>query len=484
VTQSAVITVVLLACVGALLAIAVWAGRRTYNAANFVIANRRLDSWLVSLSYAASIATPWMLLLVSAAAFTLGLAAVWIWGAFVAGAIVSAWFVAPRLRSVSLGESSVTLAQVLCAETGDRLQPMVVRSAVLITLVSLLLQIGAMLHGAQAFLIADLDLDLTAWAALAVALMSICVFAGGLWAAAVSDAAQTIVTMLILMFLPLPALVAIGGVDGFQAAMSALDPAMTDWFGGKSGVVAVAFSAGLFGIGFALPGQPQAVNRYMAAKDEATLRAVRWIAPAWIAALTGAAIFCGWCAAVLYAGLDNPEQTQAALATRLLPPSLAAVLVLALLTAIVFSMGSHLLTLAASLAVDLRRQGIPMSIEWMRAALVFVGMLACFLVLYAPAKLFDQGMFAFTALGASFGPLLFVRLSGKRIRPGVTLAAMWSGFALSAVFHLLPDTPGDFFERVLPFIASLGIALTGGERRRNPDRADRAQETVHDRVPI
>jgi sodium/proline symporter len=52
------------------------------------------------------------------------------------------------------------------------------------------------------------------------------------------------------------------------------------------------------------------------------------------------------------------------------------------------------------------------------------------------------------------------------------------------VFHLLPDSPGDFLERVLPFIAALGIALTGGERRRNPDRADRSQETMHDRVPI
>jgi Na+/proline symporter len=93
-------------------------------------------------------------------------------------------------------------------------------------------------------------------------------------------------------------------------------------------------------------------------------------------------------------------------------------------------------------------------------------------------------MFAFTALGASLGPLLLVRLSGKRIRPGSTLGAMWAGFLLSLVFHLLPDSPGDFLERVLPFIASLGIALTGGERRRNPDRADRSEETMHDRVPI
>jgi sodium/proline symporter len=64
------------------------------------------------------------------------------------------------------------------------------------------------------------------------------------------------------------------------------------------------------------------------------------------------------------------------------------------------------------------------------------------------------------------------------------LGAIWSGFALTTLFHLLPDAPGDFMERVLPFIAALGIALSGGERRRNPDRADRSQETVHDRVPI
>ena len=87
-------------------------------------------------------------------------------------------------------------------------------------------------------------------------------------------------------------------------------------------------------------------------------------------------------------------------------------------------------------------------------------------------------------LAVLFGPLLLVRLSGKRIRPGSILGAMWAGFILTVLFHLLPDAPGDFLERVLPFLAAFGIALTGGERRRNPDRADRSQETVHDRIPI
>jgi hypothetical protein len=48
----------------------------------------------------------------------------------------------------------------------------------------------------------------------------------------------------------------------------------------------------------------------------------------------------------------------------------------------------------------------------------------------------------------------------------------------------MPDTPGDLLERCLPFIAAMGIALSGGEQRRNPNRADRGDKTVHDHLPI
>ena len=106
------------------------------------------------------------------------------------------------------------------------------------------------------------------------------------------------------------------------------------------------------------------------------------------------------------------------------------------------------------------------------------------MALFAPLSVLDQSLLAFTVVGAAFGPLVIVRVAGKRIRPGSALGAMWAGTLLTLVFHLLPDSPGDFLERVLPFFAALGIALGGGERRANPDRADRAQETVHDRVPI
>jgi sodium/proline symporter len=482
-TRSATALLTLLALLAALLAITTWAARRTHNAADFAIANRRLGPWLVSLSYAASAVNAWMLMTVAAAAFLWGLSAAWIWAAVFFGCVVNMWFVAPRLRAASIGAGGVTVIHLLGADAGDRLQPLVVRSAVLIMTVTLLMQIAAVLQFAGVMLI-DVGLRPINVLLLSLALITASVFAGGLRAASMIDTMQSVVVIAVALFLPLPALIASGGFAELQMAFATIGPEATHWFGGKRGVAAIAFAGGVLGLGLAMCGQPQALARFMAARDETTLRIARWIAPVWIAILLGAVVFCGWCARVLYSGLENPEQSLAVIASRLLPPWLATLIVVGLAAAVISAIASQLLVLASGFAIDLKRPMTPLSLPWLRGMLLVTAVLACLVLLYAPNGVGEHAMFAFTALGASLGPLLLVRLSNKRIRPGSTLGAMWAGFMLSLVFHLLPDSPGDFLERVLPFIAALGIALTGGERRRNPDRADRSQETMHDRVPI
>jgi sodium/proline symporter len=224
--------------------------------------------------------------------------------------------------------------------------------------------------------------------------------------------------------------------------------------------------------------------RFLATRDEAALNATKAIALTTIAIALALALVCGWSARVLYAGLEYSEHALFALSERLLPPWVSAVCVVAGVSSLFCATAGPLLTLASQFSVDLRRSTSPLSDGWTRFALLAVAVLAIAAALAMPIVGLDQALFAFTAIGSAFGPVLIVRLSGKRVRPACVLGAMWSGFVLTTLFHLLPDAPGDFMERVLPFTAALGIALTGGERRRNPDRADRSQETVHDRVPI
>jgi Na+/proline symporter len=317
-----------------------------------------------------------------------------------------------------------------------------------------------------------------------VFLITVCAFAGGLRATAIGDAVQVIAIGAFAVMLLAGATVAIGGWGQFQIGFSALGPLATDWFGGRNGVVALAFATGVFCIGLGATGQPQIATRFMAARDEQTLWRAGWLALTLIGLIVGVVLCCGWAASVLYSGLERPELALFTIADRLLPPLLAAFIVASLIAAILANVGSQLLALAASLGIDLRRVNAPLSLAWTRGGMVFSAVLVVLSTLWAPPTVFEHAMFGYSAIGASFGPLLLVRLSGKRVRPGATAAAMWAGFILSLLFHLLPDSPGDFLERVMPFVAALGIALTGGERRRNPDRADRTQETVHDRVPI
>jgi sodium/proline symporter len=195
-------------------------------------------------------------------------------------------------------------------------------------------------------------------------------------------------------------------------------------------------------------------------------------------------LICGWFVRVLYADLQQPELALFAIGNGILPPWVAGAVSTLIVCAMLSSVINQVLVAAATFSIDLRRASTAGSIDLARTVTAVFLLLATCLVAMAPKTIFNQWLFAYNVMGAAFGPLLLVRLAGKRIRSGSTLGAMWAGGMLTVLFHLLPDSPGDILERVFPFVAALGIALTGGERRRNLDRADRSQDTVHDRVPI
>ncbi|MFL6575130.1 MAG: sodium:solute symporter family transporter [Povalibacter sp.] len=471
-------------CVAALIAIGAWGGKRTHNGADFFLASRRLNGWWVALSYAANASPTWLLLAISGAAFAWGLSAVWIWAAVMLGYTLNVFWLGPRLRQVSVGEASLTIVQVLSYEAGDRLQPLIVRSAALILSFAMLLEIGAVLTAATQMMETSFGFDATTTAITAIAVIVAFTLAGGLWSMAFADSVQVIIVLLLAACIPLMVFGVFGSTEEIRVAFSTLGPANSDLFGGRNGVVALAFVVGTSAFGFDLAGQPHALNRFMAARDERALSLARWIALLAGAILSGLMLLVGWAGSMLYAGLQQPEQALAAMAERALPPMVSACIVTLLLGTLLLAIGNRLLVLAACLSSDMKRSLSPLSFAWARIVLVFFAIAGLCVSLWAGARVIDQALFAFTLIGSAFGPLMIVRLSGKRVRPGSTLGAMWAAVMLTLLFHALPDSPGDFLERVLPFVAALGIALTGGERRRNPDRADRAQETVHDRVPI
>lgn len=464
--------------------LAVWAARRNHTASDFLLSSHRLGPWLTGAGFALNAFNATLLMLFAAAAFRWGLSAAWIWAAVMLGYVLNMFYVAPRLRLLSLSLGAQTLMQFLTADAGDRGQRLVLRSASFMLLSLLLAQTAAQLHLIGSTLGMQLDVGLGVVITMTTLWLAGCLLFGGYWSASANDVLQGILMLMFLLLLPLPAIIAAGGWQELRIGLAALGPPATDVFYGKGGVVAVAFCVGWLGIGLSSVGQPQAAQRLIAARDDEVLRKARWIGLPWIAIMTAAALLCGWCAKVMFTGLSQPEHALFALADRLLPAAVGGFITVGLLTAVLCSVGSQFIVAAGNLAADLRRPTSTLTLHSLQIALVLFALVAACAARFVTPSLLQFSLFAFTALGAAFGPLLMVRVSGKRVRPGSMMGAMWAGFLLTVLFHLLPDAPGDFMERVFPFVASLGIALSGGERRRNPDRADRGQQTVHDRVPI
>ncbi|MBP6514429.1 MAG: sodium/proline symporter [Steroidobacteraceae bacterium] len=449
-----------------MLAIGAWASRRTHDAGDFFLGGRRMGAWITALAQGSTQSSAWTLVGVSGAAFSWGLSAAWLWVAVMAGYVVNWYWVAPRLRRLSLASGSVTLVQELAGDPAGARHLAVLRSCSLIILVSFLFYVAAQFQAAGQAFAAGLDLPVAACIAIGAAVTVAYTFMGGFWAASATDVVQALLMLGVALFLPAVAFMVAGGVDGIVQGLAVEGDSVVSLTGGRTGLASLAFVLGTMGIGLGAPGQPHVVNRFMAARDDGVIRRGAVIALVWIALVLAGMLVLGWSGRVLYAGMGQPENVIYVVADRLLPPIVAGLVAVAVMSAIMSTVDSQLLTATSSLTIDRGgRAGGQVTVWSSRLALAGFSIAAVLVAIFAPESIYTRVLFAWNAIGAAFGPLVLLLVSGRRVGQAGTLACLWTGFLLTVVFYLLPDSPGDLHERILPFFVALGAALWVDRRK-------------------
>jgi Na+/proline symporter len=196
-------------------------------------------------------------------------------------------------------------------------------------------------------------------------------------------------------------------------------------------------------------------------RDARALSQARLITIAWYLVVFGGMCFVGLVGHVLSPGIENPETIFFALTDTLFTPVVGAVLLAAVLSAIMSTADSQLLVAASSIAHDLGLGHGSAGRNLLISRLTIVGLVvfAVVVAIYLPEKIFSRVLFAWVALGAAFGPVLFLRLSGQALKPQGVFLSIITGFSLAVIFYLLPNTVGDIAERLIPFCASLALLL-------------------------
>lgn len=460
-TRAILVTLVIYKII--LVVVGVLANRRTKDTKDFFLGGRRMGPWVAALSASASSSSAWSLLGVSGAAYSWGLGAAWLIPSCIGGFLINWYLIAPRLRRYSAAHGALTVTDVLSGPRGpDAPGAMAVaRVASAIVLVSLLVYVASQFHGAGKTFAETFDMELRSAVLLGAAIVSFYTLLGGFWAVSLTDTIQGFVMAGAAVVVPIAALIAVGGLDALWAGMQA--STVTGYASltrDMTPVVALGFVVGLLGIGIGYPGQPHVVNRFMALRDDRGVAVGRRVALVWATIIYVGMLLAGWCARISFPGLEDPEVALLSLTTELFSPVAAGVMVAAVLSAIMSTADSQLLVVASSASHDLRRSEEAES-SLARSRVVVLGAcgIAALMAVVADDSIFDRVLFAFSAMGAAFGPLLLVTLFRGRRKAAGSVASMLVGFASSVLaFYVAPAEAKGVLSRVLPFALALAVA--------------------------
>jgi len=424
---------------------------------DFVLANRELGPWVSALSASASSESGWVMLGLVGEAYLYGAAAFWIVPGIAAGYIFNWFVIADRLRKSSLNTGAATLPQYILHRYGKNSAALRFISVLIIGL-AMLAYVAAQMTAAGKTFEATFSLSYF-WGVLfgAVIILTYTV-TGGFRAICWTDVVQATFMVVALIGMPILLIVKLGGYGEFLAMAEQVDPDMMSFSYGKVGFAMIGFVVGLLGIGLGYPGQPHVLSRFMAAKDSVTVKKGSRIALGWMTLAYLGAIFFGLFARIYYhgGGLADAEKALPTACAELLPPIIGGFVVAAIISAICSTADSQLIVVSSSISRDIiplfRKKGQTAGVDefrqtqWTdRVVLVVLGLIAVVLASTESRVIFDFVLYAWSGLGASFGPVVLLGLLWKKANKAGAIAGMLTGLIVTVAWYNIPvlSEPGN-----------------------------------------
>jgi sodium/proline symporter len=464
---------------GLMLAIGVYAYRRTANSSDYFLGGRTLGPWPAALSAGASDMSGWLLLGLPGYAFSSGLESLWLGGGLLLGTWLNWLLVAKRLRTYSfVAEDAITLPEFFAKRFQDKSNLLQVISAFFILLFFLFYTSSGLVAGGKLFETV-FGLDYT----LALVIGTVCVVSytlfGGFLAVSWTDLVQGLLMAAALVAVPVIAMQSEGGFDALFAAVEAKNPELLTIWNDASGepltwIAIVSLAA--WGLGYF--GQPHILARFAAIRSNADVPTARRIAVTWSAIAMAGAILVGFTGMIyvdtnLAGTLGDGEKIFMVLVNAMFHPVVAGILLAAILAAIMSTADSQLLVSSSALAEDFYKQVFNKDATQKqvvlvgRVAVIGLSIIALLLALNPDSSVLGLVSYAWAGFGAAFGPTLVLSLYWSAMNRKGALAGVIVGGLTVVVWKQLSGGLFDLYEIVpgivFATIAIIAVSLATGE---------------------
>lgn len=406
--------------------------KKKKTTADYLLAGQDVKPWLVALAAVATCNSGYMFIGMIGFTYKVGLSSIWIAIGWVFGDFIASVFCLGHIRRFADNKEIQTFSSLLSYRGGKPLK-MVRLVAGILTLMFLSIYAAAQFAAnGKALLVFGVDVWIGTLVG-AVLVVAYC-FAGGIRATIWSNAAQSIVMIIVMTLLAGYGIAEVGGWDEAVAKWEAVSPTYLSWFDDVEsywGLAPVLFVLGWFFAGFGTVGQPHIMVSYMTMDTGDNIRRVRAYYYAWYTAFYAAVILVGMLARIILVD-DNSFDAELALpsmAIELLPAPLVGMMLAAIFAATISTADSLVISCTGALTNDIfpKLKFSYLASKIATVAVALFGVCVALYALYGETNVFDMVVYAWAVMGTGFAPLLTLVLLGKKPNQVVTLAMILFG---------------------------------------------------------
>lgn len=463
----------------AMLAIGLYAFRRTDDGDDYMLGGRRLHPFTAALSAGAADMSGWLLMGLPGALYMSGLVEAWIAVGLTVGAALNWLLVAPRLRQYTqIANNSLTVPSFFGNRLHDRSHMLRIAAGLVILVFFTFYVSSGMAAGGKFFEAMFGGSYLTGMLIVAGVTVIYTLF-GGFLGATYTDVVQGLIMLVSLLAVPVAAIIAVGGP---MEMLDSIQQVNADFASMTRGATAVGVISSLaWGLGYF--GQPHIIVRFMALRSSRDARYGLGVGITWMILCVLGAILTAMAGLAYFQQNGADKLTDAKhgesvfldLAQILFHPLVAGVLLAAVLAAIMSTISSQLVVTSSALVEDLLGGfGMRLSPQgklWAgRVGVLVVAVIAGLLALDPESSILGLVAFAWAGFGAAFGPIVLLALFWRRLTAigglvgmvGGAVVAFWWGKATPDVAwglfgdqHLYEIVPGFLMCLVLAVLVSL-----------------------------
>ena len=445
------------------LVIGFYAYKATDTLSDYILGGRQLGPAVTALSVGASDMSGWLLLGLPGAIYLSGASEVWIGIGLVIGAYFNWLLIAPRLRKFTeKANDSLTLPEFFENRFGDKSHVLRFISAATILIFFTFYVSSGLVGGAILFeKVFGLEYS-TALLIGAVVIVSY-TFLGGFLAVSWTDFFQGCLMLLALVILPIATINELGGVDKTMLILEHANPDYAQLFKNFSWVGFVSLMA--WGLGYF--GQPHILARFMAIRSVKDIPLSRKISMAWMSISLLGALGVGLCGIAYFvnAPIENSETIFIQLASAILNPWVAGIIIAAILSAIMSTIDSQLLVCSSVIVEDFykhfsKRTASEKELVWLsRFSLIGIAALATFIARNPESSVLGLVSYAWAGFGAAFGPTVILSLYWSKFSKSGAIGAIVSGAITVVVWKQLSGGIFNLYEIVPGFLIAITVGV-------------------------